>query len=296
MLHADNLIIYRGIYLGDITMTAFASLVLLIGIVACSMSVVAYSNYQVAKGKRTTYRLEKMKVRVEELEDVVLVLDSLCESRIIAKFVNDEIIAYYNEMLNISPKATYLSAGLANAQLRANELSDESSHREISRICKSDAQIARYRAYLAEALRILRKQHTEGVLSSNELQVFSLEIEWLQLQVKVISNIVEGHKAYTKHNILSANAFYKKAQTELIRSTHPDERRTKMISQVADMLFGRRKSIDPELMPETEFNPQIEIDASFFPEDSEEAALLKAAEEAMQQQSAIPPNSPRPQM
>ena len=65
-----------------------------------------------------------------------------------------------------------------------------------------------------------------------------------------------GHKAYGRQDVLTANAFYKKAQTELMRSGHPDERRHKMIKQMADVLFGRRRSLDKELMPEDEFNPE----------------------------------------
>ena len=40
-----------------------------------------------------------MKVRVEELEDVVLVLDGLCEKRVIPKLINDEIINKMSEAL-----------------------------------------------------------------------------------------------------------------------------------------------------------------------------------------------------
>lgn len=278
-------------------MSPFASLILLIFIAALSIGIVAYSNYQVEKNKKTTYRLERMKIRVEELEDVVLVLDSLCEKRMIPKLINDEIIEHYELMTHINPKAGYLQAGLSNSQLRANELLDESAHREISRVCKSDAQIARYQAYLAEALAILRKHHTEGKISGSELQDFTLDIEWLQLQVKVISNIVQGHKAYTKQDILTANGFYKKAQSELMKSSHPDERRHQMISQMADLLFGRRKSLDPELMPETEFNPDLEgaeeelawdsdmeEDTTDMPEETEDAMMNEQAKASSEQQ------------
>lgn len=273
-------------------MSAFASLILLIGIAALSMSVVAYSNYLVSQKKKTTLRLERMKIRVEELEDVVIVLDTLCEKRIIPKLVNDEIIEYYEKMTQIDPKASYLSAGLSNANMRSNELSDESAHRELSRVCKSDAQIARYHAYLNETLLILRKQSSEGKIAPQEMQSFSLEVEWLQLQIKVISNIVQGHKAYSKQDILSANAFYKKAQNELLRSSHPDEKRQKMISQMADVLFGRRKALDPELMPETEFNPQNDIDLSAL-EGSEELSGIppELLQEAMMQSQKSPQGS-----
>lgn len=278
-------------------MSAFASLILLIFIAALSMGIVAYSNYQVEKNKKTTYRLEKMKIRVEELEDVVLVLDTLCEKRIIPKLINDEIIEHYELMLQLNSKASYLQAGLSSAQLRSNELADEGGHREISRVCKSDAQIVRYQAYLAETLGILRKQHTEGRISSSELQDFSSEIEWLQLQVKVISNIVQGHKAYVKQDILSANAFYKKAQTELMKSSHPDERRHQMISQMADVLFGRRKSLSPELMPETEFNPDLSDEYnSLSPGDTEPSEKPAEVEDAMlNEQAKVANQQSRPQ-
>lgn len=263
-------------------MTAFTSLILLIAIAALAMSVVAYSNYLVDKAKQTAFKLERMKVKVEELEDVVLVLDGLCENRQIPKLVNDDIIANYESMIEIDPNATYLKAGLSNASIRSKELSDDSGIRHISRVCKSDAQIARYHAYLEEALNILRKQYMGGKMSNSELQEFSLEISWLQLQVKVISNIVQGHKAYAKDGVITANGFYKKAQTELLKSPHPDPRRTEMISQMADLLFGRRKSLDAHLMPETEFNPDdVVIDEALEEFNLEQQAMLNEQQNEM---------------
>ncbi|MFT6221816.1 MAG: hypothetical protein ACJA0C_001221 [Candidatus Endobugula sp.] len=270
-------------------MTAFTSLLLLIAIAALSMSVVAYSNHLVAKAKEIAFRLEKMKVRVEELEDVVLMLDGLCEKRIIPKLINDEIINYYQMMIEINAKAAYLKAGLNNAEARAVELSNESSPRHISRVCKSDAQMARFQAYFSESLDILRKQHMNSKFSNQDFQSFSSEINWLQLQIKVISNIVQGHKAYAKHGVLKANGFYKRAQSELLKSSHPDPRRTEMITQMADVLFGRRKSLDAHLMPETDFNPdKVAIDEGLEELNAEQQAMLNAqAAEANQPQAPL---------
>jgi hypothetical protein len=268
-------------------MNAFTSLLLLIAIAALSMGVVAYSNHLVAKAKKTVFRLEKMKVRVEELEDVVLVLDGLCEKRIIPKLINDEIINNYEMMIEIDIKATYLKAGLNNAEARAAELSNESSPRHISRACKSDAQIARYQVYLGESLEILRRQHMNSKFSNQDLQAFNSEINWLQLQIKVISNIVQGHKAYAQHGVLRANGFYKRAQNELLKSSHPDPRRTKMITQMTDVLFGRRKSLDADLMPETDFNPdEVALDEALEELNLEQQAMLNAQAAEMNQPQA----------
>lgn len=219
------------------------------------MSVVAYANYKVDQAKNIRNRLHKHKVHTEELEDVVLALDQLCENRLIPKLVNDEVIETYKIMTELDPKAGYLKAGLSNAKARSDELSDLTTPRIVSRLCNSDAQIARLQAYLNEANTIVRKQHSQGKISSVEVQDIVLEIEWLHLMVSVISNIAQGHKSYNRHDVLAANAFYKKAQTELIRSGHPYDRRHQMIKQLADVLFGRRRSLDTELMPEDEFNP-----------------------------------------
>ncbi|MGH1484947.1 MAG: hypothetical protein ACRBCI_01930 [Cellvibrionaceae bacterium] len=256
-------------------MSAFASLIAFVIIAIGSMCVVAFANYKVEQAKKVRHRLHKYKARVEELEDVVLALDQLCENRAIPKMINDEVIEIYSAMIDLDDSAAYLKAGHSNALMRSDELSDETAARHISRLCNSDAQIARIQAYLNEACNIVKKQHNQGKMSTTQMQDSILDLEWLYLQVYVISNIVQGHKAYNKQDILTANAFYKKAQTELMRSGHPDERRHKMMKQLADILFGRRKSLDTELMPEDEFNPDDSI-PMLSPEDQ------KALEELMQ--------------
>ena len=241
-------------------MSAFASLILFIIIAVASMALVAYTNYRVEQEKKVRHKLQQYKTRVEELEDVVLALDQLCNSRTIPKIVNDEVVDIYEKMMELDSEAGHLKAGHSNAKSRSEELSNDSGERHISRLCNSDAQIARLQAYLNEACSLLKKKHNRGKIETPDLQRFVLELEWLYLQVYVISNIAQGHKAYSKQDILTANAFYKKAQTELMRSGHPDERRHKMIKQLADILFGHRKSIDKELMPEDEFNPDNDND------------------------------------
>jgi hypothetical protein len=236
-------------------MNAFSSLIILIIIATLSLSLVAYSNYLVIKRKRNNLLLEKMKVRIEDLERIVIMLDHICEKRVIAKLINEEIIEHYQLMQHINPDAGDIKAGLSNAQRRANKLSKESTHRQPNRVSKSDAQIARYTTYLDETLHILHKQHTEGKIADEDMDSFSFEIKWLQLTIKAISNIIQGHHCANEHNTLAANAFYKKAQDGLINSSHPDERRLKMIEQLTEIIHGRRQSLDGDLMPETEHNP-----------------------------------------
>ena len=236
-------------------MNAFISLIFFTIIAAISMAIVAYMNYKVAKDHKRREQSRFLKIRLEELEDMVIVIDSICENRAICRLVNDEIIDLYHKMIELDPKAAYLKAGLNIAQTRAQELSNESPDRVISHLCHSDSQMARMKHYCQQVTKLISQQQGKGNISMTELQAFTQELQWVILRVDVISYIAHGHKAYIKNDTLTANAFYKKAQTALMRSNHKDERRTRMIKQVADILFGRRRSLDIDLMPETEFNP-----------------------------------------
>ena len=260
-------------------MSAFASLLLLIFIAFLAMCVVAYGDYRVEQNRKARVKLQNLKAKIERLEDIVRVLEQLCENKMITTFINDDVIELYEEMIELSPKAPYLKAGHTNAKIRSNILNDASYPQQLERICGSDAQIARGRAYLKEAANILRRQQSEGKFSATEVQEFIQHLDWLHLQIFVVTNIAEGHKSFTRNNVLKANAFYKKAQKELVNSGHPDARRQQMIKQLADVLFGHRRSLDKQLMPEDEFNP---IDPSTS-EDDTSADLSDATIKNIQQ-------------
>ena len=236
-------------------MSTFASLILLFFIAVLAMCVVAYGNYRVEQNRKARIKLQNLKTKIEQVEDIVRVLEKLCDNKMITTFINDDVIELYEEMMELSPKALHIKAGHTNAKIRSDILSEGSYPQQINRICNSDAQIARCRAYLREAANILRRQQSEGKFSTTEVQEFVQQLNWLHLQIFVVTNIVEGHKAFTRGDVLKANAFYKKAQAALVSSGHPDERRQQMSNQLTDILFGRRRAIDKQLMPEDEFNP-----------------------------------------
>lgn len=235
--------------------SAFTSLIFFIIIATTAMSIVAYANYKTQQAKKIRLQLQRLKFKTEELENVALSLDSICENRHIAKLVNDEVVDRYEYMLELDPKATFLKPGYNNAKMRQEELSRESSTRKVTSLCESDSQIARYHAYLNEGVNVIRKQHSKNRISTTEMGALIDQLRWSSLMIDVISNIAQGHKAYVNQDILSANSFYKIAQSELMRSSHPDPRRQEMIRQLADVLFGRRRALDTNLMPDDQYNP-----------------------------------------
>ena len=59
-----------------------------------------------------------------------------------------------------------------------------------------------------------------------------------------------------------------------------------MISQVADVLHGRRKFLDAELMPETEFNPNTSDAEPKLEAETDDAMPMTEEEQAMMNHAA----------
>jgi len=253
-------------------MSSIAVLIILCAIAIGSLVTVSVINQRELKAKHIRQKLKQLKLKVEELEELVINLDQLVESRTIPKVINDEIIDIVTAMLEQNKSAHYLEATLINARTRSEELSEYGGHRNICRLKDSDAQIARAQHCLGEAGRLIRAQHSNGCITLAEMETFISELSWTYLMVDVVSHIGQGHKAINRGDILTAHAFYKKAQQSLIQSPHPDPRRHRMIKEVGEILQNKRKALNLDLMPENFYNPP-ESTASAEADVSAEATL-----------------------
>ena len=194
-------------------MSALAALIILCSLAVASLIAVSVINNREMKNNLVRQKLRQFKRRVEELEELVINLDQLVESRAIPKMVNDEIIELVSTMLELDSSARYLEASLINARKRAEELSDESEERPLMRLRNSDAQIARAKHMLNETGLVLRKQHSQGSLTISELETFIAELAWAQLMVDAISHIAQGHKAANRRDVLKRPRLLQKSQT-----------------------------------------------------------------------------------
>ncbi len=236
-------------------MSSLATLIILCAIAAASLIIASVVNNREVKTKLVRQKLKQLKMRAEELEELVINLDQLVESRAIPKLINDEVIDLVSAMVELDSSARYLEASLINARKRAEELAIEREERSIVRLKESDSQIARTKHMLNEAGVVLRKQHANGRLTIYELETFISELAWTQLMVDVISLIGQGHKATNRHDVLTAHAFYKKAKHILAHAPHPDPRRFRMIKELGEILANKRRALSLDLMPENFYNP-----------------------------------------
>ena len=231
-------------------MTILASLIVLGVLGIGSLVAVSLVNHRQNQAKRVRQRVKMLKFRVDALEDLAILLDRIVDSRLIVHHVYDEALGLLDTMQKLDPKATYLQASIAHANRRATEFADLNGPRTISRAMDSDAKIARAKQALGEATRILRQRQTRGQLSSDDLETLLTDLGWNNLHVEVGSLIGRGLVAMKRDDTMGAFSFYKKAQNILLQSDRRDEKRSRLIKELNEMLGKSRLTPSPDLMPE----------------------------------------------
>jgi len=236
-------------------MDALSLLILLLVLALISLIAVSAINQFQTRKKRVSRQLSQIKRRVEELDEIAIMLDRLLESASVSVELNNEAIELLDHMQQLDPDNQALPVAIENARRLANELNDTNRTRDLNRIQESDAALAKTLFLINEAGRILRKRQSKGKLEISKLEAYIHELSWSYLMVGVTTNVAQGHKCINRGNILRGFAFYKKAQELAIQTSSQDERRHRLIAELSDMMSNRRRYISPDLMPETEFNP-----------------------------------------
>lgn len=232
-------------------MTSLTLLILFASAGLASLLLVSFANQKQARAKIVRQKMQQLRLRVQELEELVLTADQILESQSVAQLINDDVINMLESMLQLDGSAHYLEASLSSARARAEEYANGSQNNNINRIADSDAKIARSQHALTEMGRIVRQAHTQSRINSDELQAFITELAWAHLMVDVISHIAQGYKAAMRNDFLSADAFYKRAKHSLVQTPQPDTRRNRMIKEIGEMNAYRRACLSPDLMHET---------------------------------------------
>lgn len=218
---------------------------------------VSIINARQTRQRLINQRLAQLKRRVVDMEEMAIALETLTGSLKIERIILDEIVDVLKGMLQLAPDTQSLEVSLSNALQRIEEIQSPGYHCQIYRLMESDASIATAQNQLAEAGRVIRKRETAGLIEPSEMNTYIVELAWAHLCVSVISLVGQGHKAVRRGDILRGFSFYKKAQQAAMESTISDERRHQIIRELGEILANRRKSLSKELMPETNYNPEL---------------------------------------
>ena len=235
-------------------MSNITTVILLLTLTLISLFVVSLINQQQTRKKIIHQRVNRIKRRVSELEELSANIEPLVENLRIPMIVNDEAIDLIKNMIKLSPTNPYFPINLESAEQRAEELRNTSKH-DVFRLMESDAAIARSQYALTETAGIIRKRQAAGLLEVAEMESYIHDLTWSNFMIKVSSNVGQGHKAVNRGDVLKAFAFYRKALEVATEGGFKDDRQGQIISELGDILHNKRKALSPRLMPETLYNP-----------------------------------------
>lgn len=207
--------------------------------------------------RQSMLREKRLRLQLQELEEILEQTETALPSRDIARQVNAEILRLLEDMRKLSPNnSANIDLRLSRAEEREGTWDREPPTRKVNRLRDSDAKIAHSQACLKLASEVLRRRHTRGQLSAEELEVYLQDLGWSRMMISVVSFIAQGHKALARGERLASLSFYKKAQSLLVGYREADSRRAAMIQQLNEIIGGERKALSEDLMPEKEYNPE----------------------------------------
>lgn len=223
---------------------------------ACvSLVLVGLVNSHQNRRRLVRQKLDQMKRRLFDLEEISVSIEPLIESKSMLIYVLNEIVDLIKRIRKLEPRNPQLENNLTSAEERLDKLHANRGSTQLWRILGSDAAIARARYALNEAGRVLRKRQALGELTPEMLHGYINELSWAHCMVAAITLTGSGHQAVTRGDVLKAFAYYKNAQQALMQASHNDERRHQFIRELSEILSNQRKSISLNLMPEADYNP-----------------------------------------
>lgn len=239
-------------------MSKFEALILCLVFASISLVVVSYANRRQTRGRLLRQKLEQMKRRINELEEISILIEPLVDSKSILIYVLNELVELINKTKNLDRANQQLETNLTAAEERLDQLHANRVKPGLWRIQNSDAAIARARYALNQTGRILRKRQALGELELEELHSHITELSWAHSMVAVITLVSQAHQAMNRGDVLKAFAYYKSAQQMLIQSTPASDKRHQFIREISEILANERKTISPNLMPEKDYDPNAD--------------------------------------
>jgi len=233
-------------------------LIVLIALALAALFIVSTINRKQEQEQARRMQQRKLKLQVDAIVDVVNCLEQTLPNRMIAKHINDETIVLLQQILNLETgSTTHIENSIRNAHMRSEELASPRNYGNSSYQKGSDAQITHTQEQLGEAAIMLRHICVQGKISDVELEVYTSELSWAFLMVSVASYIAQGHKFLAMSDRFTAHNYYRKAQSLLMESLHPDERRMRLIRELGEMIEGSRQNMSRDLLPERVLADQV---------------------------------------
>ena len=222
--------------------------VLLLLVLAALLAVSIMTSIQRRQQQRRLQQ-RRLRLEVEELNEIVTCLELTLPNPLIAKHLNDKVIALLEKIESLEDyNRERIRSQVAAAQTRSERLASPMESRVISFQRDSDAQILKAQSHITDAINYLPHLVAIGKVSELELDSFQNELRWAHLMIAVISNIAQGRKSLAISDRFTAHAFFRKAQQLLMESLHADPRRLRLIKELSELIDGSRPEISREFL------------------------------------------------
>lgn len=236
-------------------MSSVTGITLFFALIIFSLVVVSFANRIQTRNRLVRHKVQQMRLRIDELEEVCAGIEPLLESVFIPRLINEEVLDLIKSVKQLDANASFVDVKQEHAQTLARALDAGQRTQPFYRAQPSDAAIAKHKHYLTEAARVVRRHQAIGRLQTDELDTYIRELAWAHLMVDVISFITQGHKAVTREDPVVAYGYYRRAQNLLMGNQLGDDRRHRLIREIGEILAGKRLALGTDLMPESNFNP-----------------------------------------
>ncbi|WP_096085941.1 hypothetical protein [Agaribacterium haliotis] len=241
---------------------------LCLALAVLALFTVSLINHNQMRRRLIGQRLQQLRKKVSEIEELCAGLESLTGSRNIIRALLEHTVEMVDGMLTLQPQSQALQISKESLESRIEQLSGAEFAPTLNRAMNSDAQVARAQFGLNEAGRIIRSRQAAGKMELAAMNDMIEQLAWANMMVSVVSAVVQGHKYLNKGDVLQAYSFYKKATQTAMENNLGDERRHQLIKELVEITNNKRRALSENLMPETQFNPPdtVELNPAASPE------------------------------
>lgn len=243
-------------------MPASTALLIAIGFAIASLVMLAYVNHREEQQAEFGLRSRQLKLFAQSLEDKLPELETLIQHPGMYRVLAAEVTRRYQKLMEFDPNAKNVSVHIMRSQQNEQRYEHPDWARPLNRIRGSDQTIFEAEKLLQEIKELLQTLFHHKIIDDKQLGPMLLELDFNELAVEVVSGVAQGHQLYTRGDFVDANAHYFHAQKTAMQSKIHHPQRQQFIDELGEIINRKRLHLSPEIMPETQYNPEVRNSAS----------------------------------
>lgn len=201
--------------------------------------------------KQLVRRQDRLYSDLEQIEEALTASLQYVEDIEVSSQLVREKLATLQSLLELERhNPAPLQARVEQAQAYLQNLSTGGLERQVNRYCYSDVEIKAAQEKLSRAAICLQQRWSGERMDREAANRCREQIDWAKLMVSVLSILGAAYSARDNNQNISALNYFRKVQSLLQASQHPDPRRLQLIKEIAEVIRLERPYVDNSLFPE----------------------------------------------